>query len=80
MSSSTKETLTEVISRNDIIEDLKKLGVVLKRAQYFITCGGKVRSGLQFSAATLIRQLEAIEQGQLPSTQMQQVSLYDPAG
>ena len=27
MSSSTKETLTEVISRNDIIEDLKKLGV-----------------------------------------------------
>ena len=27
MSSSTKETLTEVISRNDIIEDLRKLGV-----------------------------------------------------
>ena len=61
-------------------EDLKKLGVVLKRAQYFITCGGRVRSGLQFSAATIVRQLEAIEQGQLPPTQMQQLSLFDSVG
>ena len=61
-------------------EDLKKLGVVLKRAQYFITCGGRVRSGLQFSAATLVRQLEAVEQGQLPQTQLQQLSLFDSVG
>ena len=62
------------------IDDLKKLGVVLKRAQYFITCGGRVRSGLQFSAATLVRQLEAVEQGQLPQTQLQQLSLFDSVG
>lgn len=61
-------------------EDLKKLGVVLKRAQYFILCGGRMRSGLRFSAATLARQLEAIEQGQLPASQLQQLSLFDPAG
>ena len=61
-------------------EDLKKLGVVLKRAQYFITCGGRVRSGLRFSAATIARQLEAIEQGQLPPAQMQQLSLFDSVG
>ena len=34
-------------------EDLKKLGVVLKRAQYFITCGGRIPEGLHFSPATL---------------------------
>lgn len=61
-------------------EDLKKLGVVLKRAQYFITCGNRVRNGLQFSAATMVRQLEAIEQGQLPPTQMQQLSLFNSVG
>lgn len=61
-------------------DDLKKLGVVLKRAQFFITCGGRVRSGLQYSAATLVRQLEAVEQGQLPTSQMQQLSLFDSVG
>ncbi|MBE6971007.1 MAG: putative DNA modification/repair radical SAM protein [Ruminococcaceae bacterium] len=61
-------------------EDLKKLGVVLKRAQYFITCSGRVRSGLQFSAATIARQLEAIEQKQLPHSQIAQLSLFDSVG
>lgn len=61
-------------------DDLKKLGVVLKRAQFFITCGGRVRNGLHFSASTLVRQLEALEQGQLPERQLQQLSLFDPAG
>ena len=61
-------------------EDLKKLGVVLKRAQYFITCGGRVRKGLQFSSDTIVRQLEAVERGDLPSAQLQQLSLFDPAG
>jgi len=58
-------------------EDLQKLGVVLKRAQFFITCGGRVRSGLHFSATTLVHQLEAIEQGRLPEQQLQQLSLFD---
>ena len=61
-------------------EDLQKLGVVLKRAQFFILCGGRVRDGLQFSAATLVRQLESVEQGQLPDQTLQQMSLFDPAG
>ena len=61
-------------------EDLKKLGVVLKRAQFFITCCGKMRSGLRFSAATLAQQLAAIEQGQLPAESVQQLSLFDSVG
>ena len=61
-------------------EDLKKLGVVLKRAQFFITCCGRMRSGLHFSAATLVQQLAAIEQGQLPDETAQQLSLFDSVG
>lgn len=62
-------------------DDLKKLGVVLKRAQFFITCGGKLRSGLHFSADTLVRQLEQIERGQLPAEGSDvQLSLFDHAG
>ena len=38
-------------------EGLKKLGVVLKRAQYFITCGGKIPSGLKITQDTVIRAL-----------------------
>ena len=62
-------------------EDLKKLGVVLKRAQFFITCGGRMRSGLRFSASTLVRQLESIQRGELPADgTMVQLSLFDTAG
>lgn len=59
------------------MEDLPKLGVVLKRAQFFITCGGRMRTGLHFSASTLSRQLEAMERGQLPAEECQQLSLFD---
>lgn len=38
-------------------EGLKKLGVVLKRAQYFITCGGKCTSGLKITQDAVIRSL-----------------------
>lgn len=62
------------------LDDLKKLGVVLKRAQYFITCCGKMRNGLRFSTDTIVRQLEAIERGQLLSGEMQQLSLFDAVG
>ena len=61
-------------------EDLSRLGVVLKRAQFFITCGGRMRSGLRFSAGTLLRQLEAVERGQLPQAEAQQLSLFDSVG
>lgn len=61
-------------------DDLKKLGVVLKRAQYFITCGGKLPEGLRFSAATLPLQLERLERGTLPAEQAEQLSLFDRVG
>ena len=61
-------------------EDLSRLGVVLKRAQFFITCGGRMRSGLRFSAGTLLCQLEAVERGQLPQAEAQQLSLFDSVG
>jgi len=38
-------------------DGLKKLGVVLKRAQYFITCGGKVPSGLKITQNTVLQSL-----------------------
>lgn len=40
-------------------EDLKKLGVVMKRAVYFITCGGKAATAVRFDTAVIYRQLIA---------------------
>ncbi len=57
--------------------DLKKMGIVLKRAQFFILCCGKSRDGLRFSASTLLPQLVQIERGELPPEQAQQISLFD---
>lgn len=42
-------------------EDLKKIGVVLKRAQYFITCAGKTFSGIPSDEEYIIRSLIAEE-------------------
>ena len=61
-------------------EDLKKLGVVVKRAQYFVLCDGRAAPGLRFSPATIVQQLEALERGLLPSGEMQQLSLFDAVG
>ena len=36
---------------------LKKLGVVLKRAQYFITCSGRVAEGLKITQDAILRSL-----------------------
>ena len=61
-------------------EDLQKLGVVVKRAQYFLLCDGKMRNGLHFSPATMLQQLEALERGLLPDAQLEQLSLFDATG
>jgi len=37
--------------------DLKKLGVVLKRAQYFITCGGKATGSLKITQDKVLQSL-----------------------
>ena len=61
-------------------EDLPKLGVVVKRAQYFLLCGGKMRNGLNFSPTAMLRQLETLERGMLPAPEAEQLSLFDTAG
>ena len=38
-------------------KDLKKLGVVLKRAQYFILCNGKMQEGLKVTETAIMREL-----------------------
>ncbi len=38
-------------------DGLKKLGVVLKRAKYFITCGGKSQAGLRFGEQEILQSL-----------------------
>lgn len=58
------------------LENLRKLGVVMKRAQFFLTAGGKVPEGLRFTPESLLRHLIAAEQPQLPGG-MEQLSLFD---
>ncbi len=60
--------------------DLKKLGVVLKRAQYFITCKGQAMEGLKCSQDSILRNLIAVERAALPTAEFQQLSLFDSAG
>lgn len=61
------------------IESLPKLGVVMKRAQYFLTASGKVADGLRFTPDSLLRGLIAAEQPSLPQPPMEQLSLFAPA-
>lgn len=44
-------------------EDLKKMGVVLKRAKYFLTCNGKYYGGKQMSDQYIRNRLLAIDGG-----------------
>ena len=59
------------------IEDLKKMGVVMKRAQYFLTAFGKMPDGLKFTPESILRNLIAIEQPMLPGQEAVQLSLFD---
>lgn len=62
-------------------EGLKKLGVVLKRAVYFITCNGKMMPGAKFSQSFIYQNLTAdvrLKPGELPlGPAPQQLSLFD---
>ena len=60
-------------------EDLRKLGVVMKRAQYFITCKGKILDGISLRPDSVLRSLTALERAALPGWEGQQLSLFDPA-
>ena len=61
------------------MDDLPKLGVVMKRAQYFITAGSKMLPGLRFTQASILQNLIADERHSLPTAQFQQLSLFDHA-
>ncbi|AIQ66428.1 putative DNA modification/repair radical SAM protein [Paenibacillus graminis] len=57
---------------------LKKLGVVLKRAQFFITCKGKMLEGLKVSEHTLLRSLmSGQELAALEPPQYEQLTLFN---
>ena len=60
-------------------EGLKRLGVVLKRAQYFLTCSGRMLEGLRVTPEGVGRRLAALERG-LPASGPEQLSLFEPAG
>ena len=61
-------------------EDLKKMGVVLKRALYFITCGGKmmypVRRDEEYSTRNLRNTKQKLPEGADGMT-FRQISLFD---
>lgn len=61
-------------------DDLKKLGVVMKRAQYFLTCSGQLASPLRLSYAGVLANLMAVERAALPVEQAEQLSLFAPTG
>ena len=57
-------------------EGLKRLGIVMKRAQYFITCSGRMLPGLRFSQDSVYRRLTGLEQMELGGDGWQQLSLF----
>ena len=61
-------------------DDLIKLGVVMKRAQYFLTCGGRLATPLRLSYAGVMANLMAAERAALPVAQFEQLSLFDRVG
>ncbi len=62
---------------------LKKLGVVLKRARYFITCGGKMMDGLKIDRDAVLRALMSEKALRLyygnfhPEPEAKQLYLFD---
>ena len=62
-------------------EGLKRLGVVLKRAQYFLTCSGRMLPGLsRVRPDGVLRRLVALEQPALAGPAPEQLSLFDSTG
>ena len=58
-------------------EGVKRLGIVMKRAQYFITCSGHFLPGLRCRQDTVYRRLTGLEREALPPAEFEQVSLFD---
>ena len=60
-------------------EGLKRLGVVLKRAQYCLTCSGRMMEGLRVREDGLLRHLVSLESPALAAPLPEQLSLFDHA-
>ena len=58
---------------------LKKLGVVLKRAQYFLTCSGKMIPGLRVTPESAMRALAEPEGLALMRDSSEQLSFFSAA-
>ena len=61
-------------------DTLKKIGVVLKRAQYFLTCGGRLREGLRVREDGILSHLVALEKPALMAAMPEQLSLFGGEG
>ena len=61
-------------------DDLRKLGIVMKRAQYFLTCSGTLATPMRLSCAGVAANLMAVERAALPPEQAEQLSLFDRVG
>ena len=62
---------------------LKKLGVVMKRAQYFISCKGRKMPGLDMSRQVVLRAMMSAREAKLYGTDLgfaggRQLSLFEP--
>lgn len=58
-------------------EDLKKIGVVLKRAQYFITCNGKYYGDVAFDEPLIRDRLTPKEDLNILESQGEQLNFFD---
>lgn len=61
-------------------EGLRRIGVVLKRAQYFLLCSGRMADGLRVTPDSVLRALiseKDYERALLPSEQPEQLSLFE---
>ena len=58
-------------------EALRRIGVVLRRAQYFITCGGKQMPGLRTDPEAVLRALISDAQQQAMPAQDRQLTFWD---
>ena len=56
--------------------DLKKMGIVLKRAQYFISCRGKAVLGIRYDPEAVLRSLLSERSWELAGSPMDQISLF----
>ena len=64
------------------IDNLKKMGVVLKRAHYFITCGGRMMYRIPIERDYIVREMTDLSRGENwqashGNEQYRQMTLFD---